>query len=349
MMNNNIPLAIDDESSLSSDDDELAAALLIQGVAMLEEEENQAVVGDAYRRRAAALDRIRQFDRRSLGVREKKRRVFDHAGALYCINRDFLGPEPLFVDDFASYFRVSRSRFEKIMQDVGRSHVASFYTAKCPTGRPLSTMEARLMLPLKTLSYGVAMHTFCDYFQMSRNLAIECCRKFDAAITSLYQEEWMRCPSKDDMTSIVNLHRHVHGVPGLLGSLDCSQTFWKNCPKGWQGTYKTGKEKKPSIVLEAICDYHCFFWHTTYGYAGSLNDDNVMYLSPFLQRLVDGTFGNLRATATTGGCCLGAVLVEIVVTFFPLFSLVLTVTSLSVDFFCFAISRFSARPAGESS
>ena len=104
----------------------------------------------------------------------------------------------------------------------------------------------------------------------------------------------MRCPTKDDMTAIVNLHHHHHNVSGMMGSLDCSQTFWKNCPKAWHGTYKTGKEKKPSIVLEAICDYTCFFWHTTYGYAGSLSDENVMYLSPFLQKMADGSFGNLE-------------------------------------------------------
>ena len=117
---------------------------------------------DANFRRAVALDRLRTFDMRSLGMREKKRRVFDHAGALHCINRDYLGPEPLFIDDFPCYFRVSRSRFEKIMQDVGNSPFP-FFKAKCPTGRPLSSIQARLMLPLKTLAYGVAMHTFCDF------------------------------------------------------------------------------------------------------------------------------------------------------------------------------------------
>ena len=291
--NNDNQQTINDDSSLSSDDDVVVAALVVQAAVALEEEQQQALTADADHRRAVALDRIRSFDMRSLGIRVKKRRVFDHAGALHCINRDFLGPEALFLDDFEDYFRVSRSRFEQIMQHVGNAGFA-FYKPECATGRPLSTMQARLMLPLKTLSYGVAMHTFCDYFQMSRNLAIECCRNFDLSITSLFQEEWMRCPTKDDMTALVNLHQHVHGVPGMLGSLDCSQTFWKNCPKGWHGTYKTGKEKKPSIVLEAICDYHCFFWHSTYGYAGSLNDDNVMYLSPFLQKLIDGSFGNLE-------------------------------------------------------
>ena len=291
---NNQPPNDDDTSSSSSEEDEVAAMLLVQAAAYLEdEEEHQRMTLDANFRRAVALDRLRSFDMRSLGIREKKRRVFDHAGALHCINRDYLGPEPLFIDDFPCYFRVSRSRFEKIMQDVGNSPFA-FFKAQCPTGRPLSSIQSRLMLPLKTLAYGVAMHTFCDYFQMSRNLAIEACRQFDSVITFLYQEEWMRCPTKDDMTAIVNLHHHHHNVSGMLGSLDCSQTFWKNCPKAWHGTYKTGKEKKPSIVLEAICDYHCFFWHTTYGYAGSLSDENVMYLSPFLQKMADGSFGNLE-------------------------------------------------------
>jgi hypothetical protein len=39
-------------------------------------------------------------------------------------------------------------------------------------------------------------------------------------------------------------------VEGFVGSLDCTHTYWKNCPKAWQSSY-VGKEKQPSIVLEA--------------------------------------------------------------------------------------------------
>lgn len=70
--------------------------------------------------------------------------------------------------------------------------------------------------------------------------------------------------------------------------------FWKNCPKAWQGSFK-GKENKPTIVMEAICDYHLFFWHVSYGYAGTLNDKNVLHLSPFLEGLIDGSFKSLEA------------------------------------------------------
>jgi hypothetical protein len=44
------------------------------------------------------------------------------------------------------------------------------------------------------------------------------------------------------------------------------------------------------VVLEALSDYHLWFWHASFGYAGSLNDLNILNLSPLLESLVDGSF-----------------------------------------------------------
>jgi hypothetical protein len=80
----------------------------------------------------------------------------------------------------------------------------------------------------------------------------------------------------------------------MIGSLDCTHTFWKNCPKAWQGSYK-GKESKPSIIMESIADYFLFLWHASYGYTGTLNDNTILHLTPFLDRQLDGTFHDLEA------------------------------------------------------
>jgi hypothetical protein len=77
-------------------------------------------------------------------------------------------------------------------------------------------------------------------------------------------------------------------------------TYWKNCPVAWQGSYQ-GKEGKPTIVLEAISDYHLWFWHASYGYAGTLNDRTILNLSPLLQSLIDGTFKSLEEAAKVVG------------------------------------------------
>jgi hypothetical protein len=79
----------------------------------------------------------------------------------------------------------------------------------------------------------------------------------------------------------------------MFGSLDCMHTYWKNCPKAWQGSF-SGKEKQPTIVLEAISDHHTWFWHASYGYAGTLNDLNVLNLSPFLDALRSGKFAEIE-------------------------------------------------------
>jgi hypothetical protein len=92
-------------------------------------------------------------------------------------------------------------------------------------------------------------------------------------------------------------------VNGMFGLLDCIQTGWKNCAKAWQASSKTRKESGgPTVVLEALSDFILWFWHALFGYAGSLNDLNILNLSPFLENLnilnlspfleilVDGTF-----------------------------------------------------------
>ena len=84
------------------------------------------------------------------------------------------------------------------------------------------------------------------------------CREFDRAIQALYMKDYLHVPDEEDLRNINKLHRHVPRVEGMLGSLDCSHTIWKNFPKAWAGSYQ-GKENNPSIVLEGISDYHMFF------------------------------------------------------------------------------------------
>ena len=46
-----------------------------------------------------------------------------------------------------------------------------------------------------------------------------------------------------------------------------------------------------------MADYHMWFWHAAYGYAGTLNDLTILSLSPFLEQLVNGSFEALEKEA----------------------------------------------------
>ncbi len=104
-----------------------------------------------------------------------KRTKYDHARALLCIKEDYLQEIPRFdFKSFQSMFRLERSRFQKIMEDVGNSGDLFFCSHVDAAKQEGPSLEARLLLPLKTMAYGVAPHCFRDYFQMSRTQARAC-------------------------------------------------------------------------------------------------------------------------------------------------------------------------------
>jgi Plant transposon protein len=219
-----------------------------------------------------------------------RRRVFDSQGAYDNIMRDHLGPDPLFGADVLLFFRMSRERIEVIIQSLGNSGNSFYGTFRSDRhGKRGASIEAKVLIAIRTLAYGVASYCFCDYFSMSKTSALDCCRMFNKNIPKIFGDEYMRVPTAADLGAVVALHKRVHGVDGMLGSLDCMHTYWKNCPVAWQQSFK-GKQSGPTIVLEAVADHCLWFWHTSYGYSGAMNDLNILNQSPLLRKMTDGSF-----------------------------------------------------------
>jgi hypothetical protein len=79
------------------------------------------------------------------------------------------------------------------MEDVMTSNV-SFFKSTVRNGVDKSSLAARLLLPLKSLAYGVPPHTVIDYLQMSPQYVRDCCKEFDKAVRSIYIKEFLRLP-----------------------------------------------------------------------------------------------------------------------------------------------------------
>jgi len=133
---------------------------------------------------------------------------------------------------------------------------------------------------------------------MSRPQAANCVEEFATIISNLYGDEYLCSPSAEELKQIVKLHKEVHKIVDMFSSLDCMHTRWKNYPKVWQGAYQTGRYSPgPTAALEALCEYHLWFWHASFGYAGSLNDLNILNLTLFLDSLLDGSFEKMEEDA----------------------------------------------------
>ena len=113
------------------------------------------------------------------------------------------------------------------------------------------------------------------------------CARESAAIVNIYGNKYLRSPNAADLKRILTVSKERR-FPGMIGSLDCMHWCWKNCPKADHGTY-LGKEKEPTVVLEAVATHGLWLWHAFFGLPGTLNDINILDWSPLFQKAQDGT------------------------------------------------------------
>lgn len=71
-------------------------------------------------------------------------------------------------------------------------------------------------------------------------------------MNEIFAPVYLHGPTEADVQKLYAAHEEKHGFPDMLGSLDCAQWDWRNCPTAWKGMYTGGHHGVPSLVLEAV-------------------------------------------------------------------------------------------------
>jgi hypothetical protein len=116
----------------------------------------------------------------------------------------------------------------------------------------------------------------------------QCVKKFCAAVVELFEGQWLRLPTMDDIREIEIQYRKL-GFPGGIGCLDCASWEWDACPIGWQGLCK-GKDSKPVLRMEGICDDFLWIWWVNFGAPGAKNDVQIFHHSPLFNSIRTGVW-----------------------------------------------------------
>jgi hypothetical protein len=94
-------------------------------------------------------------------------------------------------------------------------------------GREGASVKAKVLLPLTTvIAHGTVPHLLCVSYEVSQTMARRMYRVFIETIQNKNGEEYMRTPTASDLKGICTLHRRVHEVSGMFGSLGCMLTKW---------------------------------------------------------------------------------------------------------------------------
>ena len=140
------------------------------------------------------------------------------------------------------------------------------------------------------ICYGVSAHALLDYHEFGETKSHCCVHHLVTGLVSCcaLAEVYLQKPSKADAHKVTNMHRDVHKMPGMLGSLDVTKVHWKNCPTALKGQFQ-GQEKCATIALEAVVDFNVWFWHASFGFPGTMNDINIWDRSPLYESMLDGS------------------------------------------------------------
>nr|GEW24614.1 hypothetical protein [Tanacetum cinerariifolium] len=140
---------------------------------------------------------------------------------------------------------------------------------------------------IRQLAYGTSPDALDEYLQMGEHCARDCLIFFTMCIIDLFTVEFLRKPDMNDVQKLYDAHNRIHGLPEMLGSIDCMYWKWINCPKAWHGQFDRGDKIYPSIMLEAVASYNLWIWHAFLGVTCANNDLTVLNHYPLFDDLLD--------------------------------------------------------------
>jgi hypothetical protein len=163
----------------------------------------------------------------------------------------------------------------------------SYFKKKCDaTGKPGLSALQKCVAAIRILAYGLPLDAVDEYVRIGESTARKTLRHFCRAVIDVFGPTYLRKPNAADVARLLQQGEDC-GFPGKLGSMDCMHWPWRNCPTSWKGQF-TGRNKHPSLILEAVASHDLWIWHAYFGMPGSNNDINVLHRSDVFSDYVRG-------------------------------------------------------------
>ncbi|XP_071714149.1 uncharacterized protein [Rutidosis leptorrhynchoides] len=92
-------------------------------------------------------------------------------------------------------------------------------------------------------------------------------------------------------------HEEIHGLPGMIGSIDFMHLAWEKCPVAWKCQFTRSDHKVSTIMLEVVASYDNCIWHAFFGIAGSIKNLKVLNASDFFNSMLNEEIKGIPFTA----------------------------------------------------
>lgn len=170
------------------------------------------------------IDDLNRIEREQ---RQRKKRTYHEYKreiAAEMVKVDYFTLENPTFDDkaFQRCFRITKSHAQYLVQLCGASD-RFFQPSKDAIGRDSICPKAKVLIALQVIAYGISASGFQNYYRMGEGTARKCYQRFVYIIAKhrSLKAKYLRSISDIDAQRLHHLHLKHHGIPGMIGSIDC--------------------------------------------------------------------------------------------------------------------------------
>ena len=151
-------------------------------------------------------------------------------------------------------------------------------------------IQFKIMVALRILGRGVTADDIEELSGIGESTALSIFKTFVKEFSKAFLEEYVHFPVGDELLKCMEIYR-VLGVPGALGSADCTHVRLGKCPEGLRWLCK-GKEDFPTLSFLVIVDHNRKALYVSSAHFGASNDITISKNDPMLLGILAGKFAD---------------------------------------------------------
>jgi len=110
--------------------------------------------------------------------------------------------------------------------------------------------------------------------------------QFVDKFSTYYFNTFVYFPKGDELAAIIAIYAKI-GLPGTIGSIDCTHLEWARCPKQLNHSCK-GKEQSPTLAFQVVCSHTRLILHCSNFFYGTIHDTTVAKNDWFTKWIIEG-------------------------------------------------------------
>jgi len=149
-------------------------------------------------------------------------------------------------------------------------------------------IEFKILIALRVLGRGNCFDDIAELADTFESTAHAVFKQFVWNFAKEFFADYVKVPTGDRLKKTMAVYEQL-GLPGAVGSMDCTHLRWNKCPK-WLHTLCKGKEGYPSLAFNCVVDHFRLIHHVSEVFVGTSNDITICHNDTYTRNIVMGLY-----------------------------------------------------------